>query len=102
MILDLKRSLRLMRTERNMDLYDRAFALMADKVKVSTIKTPKKRVLVAREKGWECYLCKKPLSRKTITLDHYIPKSKGGSNDISNLYPCCFDCNIKKADTLPT
>ena len=33
-----------------------------------------------------------------MTIDHIVPKSKGGSNDLSNLQPMCHTCNTKKAD----
>ena len=35
-----------------------------------------------------------------MTIDHIIPKSKGGKNSIENLQPMCHTCNTKKADTL--
>lgn len=35
-----------------------------------------------------------------FTQDHWIPKSKGGRNDISNLRTMCLKCNNKKADSI--
>ena len=40
--------------------------------------------------------------QKNLTLDHVIPKSKGGKNTARlwsfNLVTCCGDCNVKKGD----
>lgn len=36
-----------------------------------------------------------------MTIDHVIPKSKGGHHhDLSNLVPCCNKCNMKKGSKL--
>lgn len=35
-----------------------------------------------------------------LTIDHIYPKSKGGSNEMSNLQPMCFICNNKKGNTI--
>jgi 5-methylcytosine-specific restriction enzyme A len=36
-----------------------------------------------------------------MTIDHIIPKSKGGVNKISNLQTMCYDCNFAKGNTIP-
>jgi 5-methylcytosine-specific restriction endonuclease McrA len=40
-------------------------------------------------------------SKKSLTLDHVIPKSKGGMNTWENLVTSCFKCNLKKANRTP-
>jgi len=34
------------------------------------------------------------------TLDHVVPKSKGGQNTWKNMVTCCFSCNNAKGDSL--
>jgi 5-methylcytosine-specific restriction endonuclease McrA len=36
-----------------------------------------------------------------MTIDHHIPKSKGGTNVISNLFPMCAPHNHKKSNKMP-
>jgi len=45
-----------------------------------------------------CHYCKVPLNKSEMTVDHLTPKSRGGSNAMSNLVPCCFMCNNTKAN----
>lgn len=39
-------------------------------------------------------------SKKQLTIDHLIPKSKGGGNTWDNLVTCCISCNSKKGDKM--
>ena len=55
--------------------------------------------------GGRCPICGKQLQIKNsnildtyMTIDHIIPKSKNGTNNIENLRPMCRDCNMQKAD----
>lgn len=50
--------------------------------------------------GWKCVYCGVRLTEQTLTIDHYIPLSKGGSNWPSNLYPACLHCNCSKCAKL--
>jgi 5-methylcytosine-specific restriction endonuclease McrA len=40
-------------------------------------------------------------SQRHLTIDHVIPKSKGGQNTWSNMVTCCSKCNSKKGDRTP-
>lgn len=47
--------------------------------------------------GWKCRYCGVFLIKGVnLTWDHAIPTSRGGTDDISNLLPCCPTCNAKK------
>ena len=43
---------------------------------------------------YKCIYC----GKKSESLDHINPKSKGGSSITSNCVPCCLSCNGKKSD----
>jgi 5-methylcytosine-specific restriction endonuclease McrA len=40
-------------------------------------------------------------SKMGLTVDHWIPLSKGGSDDMSNLRPAHWICNRRKSNSLP-
>ena len=48
-----------------------------------------------------CQYCGKPLKSHEVTLDHIVPKSRGGESNWENLAACCPPCNLKKGSKLP-
>jgi hypothetical protein len=36
-----------------------------------------------------------------LTVDHFQPRARGGTDDLSNLLYCCWRCNLYKADYWP-
>ena len=58
------------------------------------------RIQLRRVTRW-CAWCGCYLSQKESTIDHVIPRSRGGSNDLSNLRLSCYDCNYGRGDIMP-
>lgn len=52
----------------------------------------RKRILYNRD-DWCCQYCNKKLSYNSVTIDHIIPKSKGGKTTWKNCVVCCKQCN---------
>ena len=52
---------------------------------------------IFRRDKFKCAYCGEKTKNK-LTIDHVIPKSKGGKNTWQNLVTCCKSCNIKKDD----
>ena len=48
-----------------------------------------------------CQYCRSVLPAKSLTLDHVIPRSRGGPSTWENLVACCLDCNNRKGDRTP-
>ena len=50
---------------------------------------------------YRCQYCCEKFAHNKLTLDHVIPKSKGGGKSWSNLVTCCTKCNQKKGNKTP-
>lgn len=47
-----------------------------------------------------CACCGQALSLDSMTVEHVVPISRGGSNDLVNLVALCFQCNQSKRDLI--
>ena len=52
------------------------------------------RSKIKEEWGYECAYCG---SQDNLTIDHIVPKAKGGPDFTKNLLCACHDCNQDKA-----
>lgn len=67
----------------------------------------KRKAVILRD-GFQCYLCDRQVvdiagpggRANRLTIDHVIPVSAGGSNDLDNLRVCCKGCNTDKGNAL--
>lgn len=53
---------------------------------------------IYKRDGHKCVYCG---NGKNLTLDHVVPKSRGGTNEWNNLVTSCFKCNLKKGNKTP-
>ncbi len=53
--------------------------------------------LYGEQEGY-CYGCKEHFKLQNLTVDHIIPRSKGGTDHLSNLQLLCGYCNSVKGD----
>lgn len=63
----------------------------------SARRVPVTRRGVLRRDGHRCGYCGKAAS----TIDHILPRSRGGADSWENLVACCLRCNNVKSDRTP-
>jgi len=72
-------------------LYDR---LPRAKVKFT------RRNIYARDAN-RCQYCGRRFTTSELSLDHIVPRSRGGQSDWANIVCCCVKCNVKKGGRTP-
>ena len=55
------------------------------------------RTMIYKRDGHKCQYCG---STKNLTIDHIIPRSRGGGDTWENLVVACMPCNTRKSDKL--
>lgn len=59
------------------------------------------RKIIYRKANGCCELCGQKLQYENMTLDHIVPLSMGGADDLDNLQASCLACNQFKSNILP-
>ena len=75
------------------------------KKKKSTVKrksfSPNERKIIYRKTKGHCYLCGEFVDFDSFEVEHKVPLSKGGTNNLNNLFCSCHCCNTIKHDIYP-
>lgn len=69
------------------------------KLPIRTHRLSKKNIFLRDQ--YLCQYCIDQGTDRSLTIDHVIPKSRGGSSNWDNLVSCCKPCNTKKANKTP-
>lgn len=68
------------------------------KSQVVSFKCTRSNIIV--RDNYTCQYCGKIFTKHQLTIDHVLPKSKGGDKSWLNLVACCILCNQRKGDKL--
>ena len=69
-----------------------------DRVLKPNIYNLRKRFEVLKANNFKCSYCGISANEMRIEVDHIIPRSKGGTNELNNLTTACWKCNEGKLD----
>lgn len=61
------------------------------------LKVSRRNILVRDD--YTCQYCGR--KAKNLTVDHVIPKNRGGATTWENLVCCCIQCNLRKGNRAP-
>jgi len=71
-----------------------------DKIPQREVKLTRRNLLI--RDNYTCQYTGVKLNMSTATMDHIVPRSRGGKTNWTNLVMCCLDINAKKADRTPS
>jgi 5-methylcytosine-specific restriction endonuclease McrA len=61
---------------------------------------PNRRNIFLRD-NYSCSYCDRQLNAEELSIDHILPKSRGGKETWENLTTACKSCNCLKGDRTP-
>jgi 5-methylcytosine-specific restriction endonuclease McrA len=114
-IVDLARAVRLLfarkvevvhRGDRDIRTSSIAFPLPSVVRMLYYVRRARKRVALTKKNvllrdDYTCSYCVTRGSSHDMTVDHVVPRSRGGSSAWENLVACCSACNARKRDRTP-
>ena len=73
--------------------------LFYDRLPRSNVKFTRRNIY-ARDSN-RCQYCGKRFSTSELSLDHVVPRSRGGVSSWTNIVCCCVKCNVRKGGRTP-
>ncbi len=70
-----------------------------DRVPVNCVTFSRRNVF--KRDRFTCQYCGRQPGNEELTIDHVLPKSRGGGSSWENCVLACVDCNHRKADRTP-
>ena len=70
-----------------------------DRIPQSTVKFNRRNIFL--RDGHRCQYCGKRYSTPRLSLDHVMPKSRGGGETWENIVCACLKCNVQKGGRTP-
>ncbi|SFI16751.1 5-methylcytosine-specific restriction endonuclease McrA [Planctomicrobium piriforme] len=74
--------------------------LTYDRVPRNTVKFNRRNIFL--RDGHRCQYCGKRYSTPRLSLDHVMPKSRGGADTWENIVCACLKCNVDKGGRTPS
>ena len=62
--------------------------------------SPSVRFFVLNRDDFTCQYCGRSAPEVRLEVDHVVPVSKGGNNQVNNLVTSCWDCNRGKGNSV--
>lgn len=76
-----------------------AVLMLREHVRFRPMMLPKRENVFLRD-DYVCQYCTKRFPSKELTLDHVLPKARGGRTRWDNLTTACARCNVQRGDNV--
>lgn len=73
--------------------------LRYERIPRNSVKFNRRNIFLRDE--YVCQYCGRRHSAHRLSLDHVMPKSRGGPTTWENIVCCCLDCNVRKGGRTP-